>query len=200
MDANGGGKKNVSNSGYLDYAPAFSPDGTRIAFVRRGTAVQIWVMNADGSGQRRLTNPSPGYEDGKPSWSPDGTHIAFQRCCGPGAGIFTMLADGSGQTNVSGAAGDGPDWSPDGTRIVFGRYDPELSGSDAYVMAADGSGQTRLTVGLDAVNPRWSPDGTRIALEATYQCVRGIYSVTSTGGAGVTMIAEGLNPAWQPIP
>ena len=89
-----------------DGMPAFSPDGRRIAFVsNRDQDNQIYVMNADGSGQRRLTR-RPG-NDFAPAWSPDGRRIAFHRV---GDGIWVMNADGSGLTRLT--AGADPSWRP----------------------------------------------------------------------------------------
>ena len=76
--------------------PAWSPDGLRIAFVRGN---DIWVMNADGSGQRRLT--SGAAHDRAPNWSPDGRTIAFDQRVGSIHEIYVMNADGSGQHRLA---------------------------------------------------------------------------------------------------
>jgi len=73
MNPDGSGQVNLSNNVADDQQPAWSPDGTRIAFSRW---CDIYVMNADGSGQTNLTNDLPTY-DGGPAWSPDGSKIAF---------------------------------------------------------------------------------------------------------------------------
>ena len=116
-------------------------------------------MNADGSGQRKLTrNPA---RDGGPAWSPDGRRIAFASERNGTFEIYVMNADGSGQRSLTGASpAFGPEWSPDGRKIVF------FSDGEIYAMNADGSEQRRLTrdPGND-FGPRWSPDGHMIAFE-----------------------------------
>jgi len=125
------------------YRISWSPDESKIAFVignRNGS--HIYVMNADGTGQIRLTSGEWIYQD--PQWSPDGTKIVFVReaiTLGGGSQIMLMNADGSGQTNLT-SMGPGymtPTWSPDGTKIAFSR-----SGV-IYVMNLDGSNETRIT-------------------------------------------------------
>jgi Tol biopolymer transport system component len=104
---------------------------------------EIYVMNADGSGLRRLTD-TPGSE-GHPAWSPDGTMIAFnsernnlgER--GLGARIYVMNADGAGQRQLTEIYGEYPDSSPDGRRIVF-------SGDRLYIVNVDGSKLTPLAI------------------------------------------------------
>jgi hypothetical protein len=93
---------------------------SKIAFLSEppggGYCGVVYVMNADGSGQRRLTNggvPGCGQEGGH-AWSPDGRQIAID-------GIYVMNADGSGQRRLTSGTGSGgnPAWSPDGRRIAF---------------------------------------------------------------------------------
>ncbi|MEO5703953.1 MAG: hypothetical protein ABIR64_03035, partial [Candidatus Limnocylindrales bacterium] len=106
-------------SGHSDGEPAWSPDGARIAFTRDANrSLEIWVMNADGSGAIRLAVGA------SPAWSPDGSRIAFTRSIDGGWGeIWVMNADGSDQTNLTNdPADDGwATWSPDGLRIAFNR-------------------------------------------------------------------------------
>jgi TolB protein len=101
--------------------PSWSPDGRRLAFMSdRDGNFEIYVMNADGTGQTRLTdNP---LTDGNPVWSPDGTRIAFDRReCNTSrcvANILTMDADGTNEVQLTtngldtGAFEGGPDWQP----------------------------------------------------------------------------------------
>src|SRR6266545_2395160 len=87
-------------------------------------------MNSDGSGQTNLTN-DPADDDYFPDWSPNGAKIAFARypffagLAGGDAEIYSMSADGSGQTNRTNTPADDlvPSWSPSGASIAFTRYD-----------------------------------------------------------------------------
>jgi len=175
----------------------------KIAFTsaRDGIKYQIYVMNADGSGQTRLTNDS--FSDTSPEWSPDGTRIAFDSSLGSSADIYVMNADGSGQTrltnNPPGNLDYDPAWSPDGARIAFlGTRDQN---NDIYVMNADGSGQTRLTNNpLWDTDPAWSPDGARIAFSSARDGNSEIY-VMNADGSGQTRLTNSLysdDPAWSP--
>jgi Tol biopolymer transport system component len=147
--------------------PAFSPDGSKIVFNsnRTGTS-QVYVMNADGSGQTQLTfDPQP--KDQVPDWSPDGSKIAYLADTHgisdvtPSWGdIWVMNADGSGQHPITnGASWYGTAWSPDGTRIVT----LDLPSRTVYtVNATDGSDPQAVhpvTGGLQFV-PGWQPRGT----------------------------------------
>src|SRR6266446_9044235 len=80
---------------------------------------EIYVMNADGSNQTRITNNSA-YDD-QPRWSPDGTKIAFMTNRNANFEIYSMNADGNGLTRLTNnPAADGfPAWSPDGSKIAF---------------------------------------------------------------------------------
>ncbi len=146
-----------------DEWPTWSPDGTRIAFVRStdSTASDVYVINADGSNLVRLTDGH--YAVWTPAWSPDGLRIAYARApYFSGIGdfdLYVMNADGSHVRQLtSGPAADFfPSWSPDGQRLVFyseGR-DP---GQAIFIIGADGSGLTRVTDDpYGATTPSWSP-------------------------------------------
>jgi Tol biopolymer transport system component len=110
MDANGSGQTRLTYAAARHLAPAWSPDGRQIAFDRRlgrrqygpcsgcgrASRFEVWVMNADGSGQRRLSQSGA-----QPLWSSDGRRIAFVSERDGNAEIYVMNADGSSQRNVS---------------------------------------------------------------------------------------------------
>jgi Tol biopolymer transport system component len=144
--------------------PALSGSGGgRIVFAStRDGNKEIYVMNADGTDQRRLTQTTA--TDTKPSWSPDGTQIAFESNRDGNWGIYVMNADGSSVRRLTPMGTNStPDWSPDGTRILFSVYSASI-GSNAFVMNPDGTEQRQLThtgAGMDVHDPDWSPDGTQ---------------------------------------
>jgi TolB protein len=198
MNADGSGKRRLSRSPWVGTgtivvaSPSWSPDGRKLAFANRlGVAAglchragpcndEIFVINADGSGLRRLTRNAAA--DGHPAWSPDGKKIAFlSRRDGTGADVFVMNADGSDERNLTRKPGeeDGLEWSPDGRAILFSAVPSGqplwVGGSrsasgpyrDVYVMNADGSGQRNLTHTTEAEEyGAWSPDGRTIAFSA----------------------------------
>lgn len=185
-------------------SPDWSPDGSRIVFTSQRDSDpeqvrEIYVMNADGSDQTRLT--FDGSFAAGPSWSPDGTKIAYSKVETGAAQIWVMNAAGTGQTNVSNtkAAFDyDPSWSPDGSRIAFERA------GDIYIMNSDGGNQIALTTGSDSDEfPNWSPDGQKIAFERNPPGDVGdeVY-VVNVGGPGLANLtnhkARDYDPAWSP--
>jgi len=150
-------------------APADSGSGM-IAFVstRDGNG-EIYVMNADGSNPRRLTNWRDW--DGLPDWSPDGRQIAFYTYLTRRKwAIQVMDADGSNQRRLTdnGICDGAPHWSPDGTRIAF-TSDAACNAEhgEIYVMDADGSNPRNLTNNdADDLLASWSPDGTQLVFSS----------------------------------
>jgi Tol biopolymer transport system component len=133
----------------------------KILFLRDmgGGNSDIFVMNADGSGQTNLTPSSTVAFF--PVWSPNGSKILFLRYMGGGDNdIWVMNPDGSSQTNLTNSLTKNeifPVWSPDGSKILFLR-DMGGGNRDIWVMNADGSNQTNLTNSPDDENfPSWSP-------------------------------------------
>lgn len=173
MNPDGSDVRNLTGTdNVFESAPAWSPDGSRIAFVActECTTPDIYVMNADGTGVTRLTDDAA--LDDAPAWSPDGTQIVYHSDQQAGAerqedrDVYVVNADGTGKRRLTeGPALDGnPTWSPDGTRIAFNRLFAPTESSAIYIMSIDGSGETQLTdPSLWAVSPNWSPDGSRIA-------------------------------------
>ena len=169
--------------------PAWSPDGSRIAFVTsRDDDPEIYLMDADGSNLVRLTN-NPGL-DSFPAWSPDGSRIVFMSERDQGSGIYTMNADG---TDVVWIIGDGlaPHWSPDGTRIALWFC---CEGGDVFVMNADGTGLVEVFPGPGfAFDPVWSPDGRQIAFAGS-----GIHIMDADGSNHRVVVESGRWPDWSP--
>ncbi len=112
--------------------PAWSPDGSTIAFESIVGNAHIALMPVAGGAEKSLA-----LGHGPPTWSPDGTRIAFVDL---NDDIAAINSDGSALTDLTNAPGSefGPAWSPDGTRIAFGRVPAGSPDSDVYVMRATG--------------------------------------------------------------
>ena len=211
MDAEGKNQRRLTNNRNQDRHPAWSPDGKRIVFTTyRGeqdfvpaTAnADIYVIDADGKNQQRLTNDP--HSEWDPSWSPDGK-IAFtysneQNWAFDPGRIYVIDADGGDQqrlTNDPLPEWD-PSWSPDGKRIAFtssggGRF------RRIYVMDADGDNQQRLASNpfSEDWDPAWSPDGKRIAFGSWRDGNTDIY-VMDADGKNPRRLTRNAAPDWGP--
>lgn len=144
--------------------PGWSPDGTRIVFSSGSGQPQdeeIWIINADGSDLRRLTNNEA--RDFDPQFSPDGSHIVYASDLGSPdfSEIYVMDTNGDKVTRLTEVPNSySPSWSPDGTRIVY--VNDQQGDGDIYVMDGDGTRSFLLTQddgGAEDRDPAWSPDG-----------------------------------------
>ncbi|MEX2156502.1 MAG: hypothetical protein WD773_06650 [Gemmatimonadales bacterium] len=185
----------------------FAPLGDQISFLSdRDVNSEIYVMNADGTGQTNLTNNS-GFEL-QQRWSPDGTKLVFTSNRDGNSEIYVMNRDGSGQTRLTNnpASDQNPWWSPDGSRIVF--ESNRDGNNEIYVMNADGTGQTNVSnfTGADAL-PAWSPDGTKIAFQShgggtdNSDGDAEIYVVNADGTGATNLTDDGqfdMLPVWSP--
>lgn len=144
MNADGSGVVNLSNHPNGDAEASFSPDGSKIVFVstRDGGDGEIYVMNADGTNQTRLTTTG----GGSPAFSPDGSKITYTTGgSGISNAIVVMNADGTNRLQLTNNTANDEDsaFSPDGTKIVFAS---DRDGNfEIYTMNPDGTAPTRLT-------------------------------------------------------
>jgi Tol biopolymer transport system component len=180
--------------------PAISPNGQLIAFDGgRIGAENIYLMNADGTDRRRITD-DPGSEH-SPSFSPDGARIVF----GNDIGIATMALDGSDRQQLTAAPDFKPQYTPDGSRILFESQRGGLI-SAIWSMNPDGSEPQRLTPGrLRAGGLDISPDGQRVVFfsNENFPLPNSLY-VMGIDGSDITRLTNPPNgshdlwPAYSP--
>jgi Tol biopolymer transport system component len=139
-------------------AAVWSPDGQKIAYcVHEGwgtkhvTLGQMHLINADGSGDKQLTNLTGGACPN--AWSPDGQKISSSH------GVLVLGSDGESVTNV--LPGIGGQWSPDGKKLVFSKYRESLQSTGSiWVANADGSDARKIIDdNSEVIRICWSPDG-----------------------------------------
>jgi Tol biopolymer transport system component len=184
VNVDGSGFANLSQNPSRDMAPAYSPDGTRIAFAASrasGTSTfEIYVMNADGSDPRLVFGDRA--ISSAPTWAPDGKTIVFANDREGGRignfELFSVSVDGGPERRLTDRPryDVDPAFSPDGRRIAF--VSNTDGNAEIYVMNADGSGILRLT--RDSGNdfyPHWSPDGATLIFASDRSGKYGIYQI-----------------------
>lgn len=196
----GGATTQLTFSG-RDWLPAWSPDGSRIAFHRHDAedSRSIYLMDADGSNIVRLAR-----DFHSPSWSSDGHRLAVAKGdCVYTCSIFLLSADDSSVApiGIAGMAAS-PAWSPDGSRIAFVSLSGDDGHSELRVMRADGAQVTVLSP-RDAAHigrPSWSPDGTRVAFAKCLggRCDVHVAFADGTGVTPLTSVGNASDPAWSP--
>lgn len=204
--------------------PRWSPDGSRIAFVRMGDAYSdLYVVGSDGQGLQRLTRNQPSYTPGSyqyvqnavwalsPAWSPDGSTIAYVSDLNT-LKNFLWLIPASGGTpqriEASTRLGDNvdqPSFSPDGTKIVFihrvNREDGLQRRTDLWVVDLRTGALTPLIQGGDGqYAPAWSPDGNWIVYVGRHGEANDLFAIPATGGEPVQLTRSGVvaAPTWSP--
>lgn len=169
LDLVSGSLINLTGTEGLMYDPAWSPDGSRTAYVScTEVDCSLYVIDVETRAVSRLTK-GDGF-DREPSWSPDGKRIVFSRTWGGNTNLNIIEVDGGQITALTDRTSrdSEPDWSPDGSRIVF--YSERFESGDLYTIRPDGSDLRRLTNDANGESgPDWSPDGRRIAFASSKQ-------------------------------
>ena len=193
-----GNESRLTSTYAFEFAPTFSPDGSRI-FFSGGQNSQISVMNTDGTEPTELTHMDAGI--GRPKVSRDGRKIVFYAKEHRNLDLYTMSSDGSDLTQLTHSPGfdADADWSPDGERIVYasGRG----RNHDLYVVHPDGTGIARLTSAKSNEGfPVWSPDGEKIAFVSNRDGNDEIYLMNADGTEGKRLTRSpwwDSSPAWS---
>lgn len=168
----GVGLRRLTTDAAADLEPAWSPDGAQIAFTSmRGGNRNVWIINADGTNLRRLTDALPGAPNagsggsaGDPAWSPDGTHLVYGVTEAGKTSLWIMRADGTGKRPLTiamtGSAYD-PTWSANGQYIGFRReFGSPTQIALTFVAASDGTTVFPvLNTAPMSASPAFSPDG-----------------------------------------
>ena len=184
--------------GYV--APAWSADGTRLAFTAsRFGRHELMVVNADGTGLVHVAG-GPGISFHGPVWSPDGSRLAVvTNATGSEYAIHLMNPDGTGITSLR-VAGGNLAWSPDGREIA---YQASANGNiDIYALELSGGGIRRLTDHPESDrDPAWSPGGSKLAFASTREVASRIYTMNADGTGVLRLPTEHWNnfePVWEP--
>jgi Tol biopolymer transport system component len=199
-----------------DVQPAWSPDGSEIAFARWTRGVEGWSLYAvrpDGSSLNKLAD-FPGWV-GDPAWAPDGRTLTVDTADGTSNRMYLIAADGHPLRELfAGPPGSGPfvpSWSRDGGHILFFNTPgtPGHFAAEVWMMNADGTQPQRLYHSICCIDdwgrPAWSPDEQYIAFSLSFYNVEsenksGTFRINADGSHARRLFRFAPDPAWQPLP
>jgi len=221
MRSDGAGQTRLTNNAADDYAPSWSPDGSRLVFSsNRDGDYEIYSISADGGAPTKLTN-NTGFDDIEPAWSPDMQKVVFSTDRRGQFELFVMNADGSAaglllETNPLVAARY-PNWAPDGSKIVYELWTPYAGGwtnPGVFVINPNGTGFEQLSQNMGQYDelPQFSADGTKILFDSDWEDPDpaddspefDVYVFSNAGGDHGANLTNSpgldIDPDWQPIP
>ena len=158
MDLRSRQLRQLTNTPAINTGPCYSPNGSQITFESdRGGTQQIYVMNADGSAQNRISFGNGRYST--PVWSPDGKNIAFTKQANGRFAIGVMAPDGSGERILTeGFHNEGPTWAPNGRVLMFFRDSQgETGGPQLFSVDITGYNEQQVPTPGFSSDPAWSP-------------------------------------------
>jgi dipeptidyl aminopeptidase/acylaminoacyl peptidase len=191
MNLDGSNQVRISNDPGFDESPAWSADGSKLAFSRRprgGGPADIWIMDADGANQTNVTNSGNNNET-LPSWSPKGDRLVFAA-----DSTLKVIALADSAVTDLGVSGQSPAWSADGGRIAFSDGGiPTLR-----VMNADGSNPVSIAEPHSTYhNPNWSPNGKALAVSGIGPLAGPVKVIDECGENGYLVPLPPSSSAWE---
>jgi Tol biopolymer transport system component len=206
--------RQVTDKSGRDEIPTWSPDGTKIGWVRLAHGGQFWIHDVKTGQQRLVASPEGGIGHAV-VWSPNGFKLAYTSSDPPPEGlsdIFVVNADGTNKTNLTNTPSVDEwevNWSPDDSKLAYTRYTWQTTREnqpDIYVMNSDGTNPVNLTdsmpEAMGAGQPNWSPDGEKIAfLSGPREDApgrSGIYVMNSDGTNPVNITSAATPNLWGP--
>ena len=198
LDLATGTSHNLTRHPADDLDPAWSPDGSSLAFSadRDGDGQpELYVMGSNSSLTTRISTGGGGYRN--PSWSPDGTSLTYMLGFGQ---IYKMDAVGGAEQWLG--AGFLPSLSPDGTALLYSAESTSTIDADIYRVNLTDHRIADLTNNLaNEWGARWSPDGARIVFSSLRGGKTNVYVMNADGSDTRAVTSENrndLSPAWSP--
>jgi len=195
LNADGSGRKQLTNFSATAFYPSVSPDGDTVFFSSRDSGnYEIYSIDINGDNLKKLTNGIGALY--APELSPNGEWVVFTK---NGDGLWRMRPDGSDVKRITNKDDIDPSWSPDGSMISFASS--RAGKRQLFVMNADGSNVQQVT-DLNNMGGRntWSPDGKQLAFYRGPQGDRNIFiiNIDGTGLVRLTNGGDNLGPSWSP--